>query len=476
MKKTFVTTLPDSVGAFLRAAEIAAELNLNVTRVSYNKSIDVHTAFIQVEGEEEKLIKLESELNKIGYIADTNNSKKVILLEFRLENKPGQLSIVLNLIKEYNFSISYITLDTNGDYKPLKIGIFVDNENNFFKFLVSAKEICPVEIIKYDSTEVSYDNEAFYSNYVDELAKNLSLPMELKSKLAVNLNRVMQLLEDRNLPAKTTFESMAKCASHIANYKGENFNPRISTYLINTDYEIISIEPPSGSNTYVIKYKGDYLFIDTGYSLYKNEMLKIFKSLDIDFENIKKRAIITHADFDHAGLLYLFDEIYASDKTKECFTLEWQNKKGFREQNPMHLPYIRTAKILTRYVSPNPDKIIEIAHYDDNQDAVLYYSANFMFKDTYFDIYCGQGGHLKGEIMIVDNKNKIIFPGDIFVNLKDYTFEQGEYNKYAQIFMSSVDTIPPLAKLERQTMLKMLSKGKWLIFGGHGRVKELIVE
>ncbi len=477
MKKTFITALPDSVGAFLKATELATKLGLNITRVSYNKSVDIHTAFLEVEGEESNLKEFENKLEKIGYIKEVSNKSKVILLEFKLENRPGQLSRVLSLVKKHDFNISYITLDANGEeYKPLKIGLFIDNENKFFVFLGEAREICSVEIINYDNTAVSYDNKSFYSNYVDELAKNSKLPLDVKAKLAVNLNRVMQLLEDRNLPAKTTFESMAKCASHVVKYEGENFKPRISTYQIKKGYEIISIEPPCGSNTYIIKYNKKYLFIDTGYSVYKDEMLKVFSDLGIDFVGIEKKVIITHADFDHAGLLYLFDEIYASDQTKECFKLEWQNKKGFREQNPMHLPYIRTSKILTKYKSPNPDKITVIAHYDDSQDSTLYYSSNFMFNGTYFDIYCGQGGHLKGEIIIIDKQNNIVFSGDIFVNLKDFTKEQEEYSKYAQIFMSSVDTIPPLAKMERLDLLKMLTKGKWLIFGGHGGVKEIVVE
>ena len=46
MKKTFVTTMPDRAGAFLKASRIIADLDLNITRVSYNKAIDTHTLFI----------------------------------------------------------------------------------------------------------------------------------------------------------------------------------------------------------------------------------------------------------------------------------------------------------------------------------------------------------------------------------------------------------------------------------------------
>ena len=52
MKKTYVTTVPDHVGAFLRASRLIAGLGINITRVSYDKAIDLHTLFIELEGDE----------------------------------------------------------------------------------------------------------------------------------------------------------------------------------------------------------------------------------------------------------------------------------------------------------------------------------------------------------------------------------------------------------------------------------------
>ena len=51
MKKTYVTTMPDHVGAFLKASECFLSLGINITRVSYNKAVDTHTLFIDAEGE-----------------------------------------------------------------------------------------------------------------------------------------------------------------------------------------------------------------------------------------------------------------------------------------------------------------------------------------------------------------------------------------------------------------------------------------
>ena len=55
MKKMYITTMPDHIGAFLKASECFARLGVNITRVSYNKAIDSHMLFIDAEGTEEQL-------------------------------------------------------------------------------------------------------------------------------------------------------------------------------------------------------------------------------------------------------------------------------------------------------------------------------------------------------------------------------------------------------------------------------------
>lgn len=45
MKKSFITEMPDKSGAFLKAGKIIAHYGGNIVRVSYNKSLDVHTLF-----------------------------------------------------------------------------------------------------------------------------------------------------------------------------------------------------------------------------------------------------------------------------------------------------------------------------------------------------------------------------------------------------------------------------------------------
>ena len=46
VKKTYVTTMPNHIGAFLQASRSFARLGVNITRVSYNTAVDSHTLFI----------------------------------------------------------------------------------------------------------------------------------------------------------------------------------------------------------------------------------------------------------------------------------------------------------------------------------------------------------------------------------------------------------------------------------------------
>ena len=57
--------------------------------------------------------------------------------------------------------------------------------------------------------------------------------------------------------------------------------------------------------------------------------------------------------------------------------------------------------------------------------------------------------------------------GDVFVNLKDMTQEQVEFNRLAPFLMTNVDTDPMTASDERKELLSML-RGEWSICGGHG--------
>ena len=73
MKKTYATSMPDHIGAFLKASECFSSLGINITRVSYDKAVDSHMLFLDVEGTKEQLNQADIELEKIGYLQSNIN-------------------------------------------------------------------------------------------------------------------------------------------------------------------------------------------------------------------------------------------------------------------------------------------------------------------------------------------------------------------------------------------------------------------
>ena len=473
MKKTYITTMPNHIGAFLKASECFASLGVNITRVSYNKAVDSHTLFIDAEGSEEQLGRADERLEEIGYLRSQDHGKGIVLLEFRLRDVPGSVTEVLRLISEYRLNISYISSQENGtEYQAFKMGLFVEDEEVLKAFLSRVEGLCPVRVIDYNHAEKVYDNSIFYRSFVSGLMDTLELPEECRDSLLVHSNLVMQLLDDKGLSPYKTFESISRFAELLNVCRGSAFSPRITRHPVTENTQIILIEPPCGSNTAILQSGGETLFIDCGYALYMKEMEAVFRRLLPDWDTMRRRVLITHADVDHCGLLPLFDEILASVQSKECLALEYEGKYGFREQNPMHRPYISICKTLTRYRPPEPDKVRGLWQVPGEQEAPLVQTGFFRFGEMCFEVYQGKGGHLKGETVLIDFAHHIAFTGDIYVNMRGMTREQAAYNQYAPVLMTSVDTDPDLCAEERRAVMQRLGAGLWQIFGAHGMKKD----
>ena len=435
--------MPNHIGAFLKASRCFASLGINITRVSYNKAVDSHMLFIDAEGTPEQLSKATEELTAIGYLQCDEEDRSVVLLEFKLKDEPGSVTSVLELISAYNFNISYISSQENGtEYQLFKMGLIVDKHYSIF-----------------------------YHTFVDELSSSMEISPDSKNELLINTNLAMQILDETGVSPYRTFDSISRFAELLALSRKSSFEPRITEHKISDNTVITLIEPPCGSNTAIIRSENEYLFIDTGYACYKEEMLEIFKKLIPDFDTVRKSALITHADVDHCGLLPLFDEVYASAKSAACVRLEYEGNDGYREVNPLHKPYVRICKALTSYTPVSPEKVTIIGE-DREIRHPLEQTGFFDFGDLHFELYEGRGGHLKGETVLLDYEHHIAFTGDIFVNLKDMTPRQLQYNTYAPILMTSVDTDKELCTEERQALFQRLGTGSWQIFGGHGGKKE----
>lgn len=473
MTKTYITTMPNHIGAFMLASRCLSEIGVNIKRVSYNKAVDSHTLFIDAEGTETQLEEADRKLKEIGYLHKPSAESGIILLEFKLLDVPGSVTPVLELIADYNLNISYISSQNNGtEYQYFKMGLRTDDRAMFDDFINRARGLCEVRVIDYNRSEKSFDNSIFYSSFVSSLIEDAGLPQSCREELLVNANLAMQTLDEQGLLPYRTFDTISKFARMLSGCRGEAFSPRITAHKVTENTFITVIEPPCGSNTIIIKSGDEYLFVDTGYAYYKEEMLGIIRELIPEWDLVNKRVLLTHADVDHVGLLPLFDEIITSDKSAESLCLSYEGKDDLREQNPLHKPYVRICKTLTGYEAPDPQKVNPMFSSKSGSPTVLKQVGCLDFGDLSFEVYEGGGGHLSGELILIDYEHRIVFSGDVYVNVKGMTSEQKQYNMYAPILMNSVDTDKILCAKERKAIFDRLGAGKWRVFGAHGAVKD----
>lgn len=473
LKKTYVTTMPNHIGAFLQASRCFARLGVNITRVSYNKAVDSHTLFIDAEGTEENLRAADEELSQIGYLPKSHMEPHVILVEFRLRDEPGGVTQVLELIERFQFNISYISSQENGtEYQLFKMGLFVEKKEDVAAFLSEAEKLCQIRVIDYNRSEKVYDNSIFYNTFVSGLVEAMGGNEDDRSRLLINANLAMQTLDEKGQSPYRTFDSISRFADLLAVSKGEAFSPRITRHEITPETAVTVIEPPCGSNTMIVESRGETLFIDSGYACYEQEMIAIFRRLLPKWDSMKKTLLITHADVDHCGLTHLFDEVWCSRRSAECLRLEYEGLAGFREQNQLHKPYIEICKTLTAYRATPPEKVRALWGGDAPMTHALEPIGYFSFGEMQFEVYEGKGGHLPGEIVLIDYAHRVAVTGDVYVNVHGMTSEQKQYNRYAPILMTSVDTDPTLCAQERKAVFDRLGAGKWQVFGAHGARRE----
>ena len=482
MKKTYVTKMPDKAGAFLVASRIVASHGGNIVRVNYNKAVDLHTLFIEVAADEEQHSSIEKELTECGYLTELSadgEDAQILMIVLTLPDVSGAVKPVLEILHSHQVNISYISSQENGTgFQYFKMGLLIENTAEIRSLIDEISRVCEIKILDYEVTDRLLDGTVFYVSFANEMRKILGLNQEQTNQVLVHANRMMQLLDEQKKSSLKTFDYIRRFASFVRERKGENFKPQVSFITLNDKLTLFTIEPPCGSNTYVIQSDDELLFVDSGFACYRAEMVVLFKELFHGYSTIKKSAFITHADLDHVGLLSEFDTVYVSGSCYDNFVLESQGKSNFREQNPLHEPYCRLSKIISAYEPPMLEKCIVVGRRNFSDDKcednaageILAPLGSHFFGGKRFDFYEGKGGHVRGDTVIVCDELKLVFTGDIYVNIKGFSEEQREFNALAPFLMTGVDSNPALAKEAREYIIAKY--GDYIICPGHGTIKK----
>ena len=177
--ETFVNHLPDRHGALLLACGIIKENNGDIIRVSYNKSVDMNTVFMEVRGEENDLRTIREALFEIGYLVENLSPAQVIMLNIRHTTGPGTIYPILQIINRYKVSISYINgQEQTDDYATLRIGLLIEDPAIIQQILDDISVHYPVDIEDYNPAENPLDNTVFYIRIASEIQKLFDLSIQ----------------------------------------------------------------------------------------------------------------------------------------------------------------------------------------------------------------------------------------------------------------------------------------------------------
>ena len=486
MRREFAVVLRDSEGAFLEVDRVFGELGLDIMRVSYNKIVDVHTCFVEVEGTAEALAAAERRLMELGLFPTQSRVGTVRLVEFEMPNAPGALRPALELIDRFRLNITYVNAHvvgegTPGEVQRVEMGLYVEDEGALGGFIEEAQRICPTHLVPYDKTTRILDNNLFYATFAREMRRRFDLTESDERGLMVSANRIVQNLERTGASPFAPFDYLRRFAIMVDENRGERYAGRLraSSFVTALGARGWSVEPPCGATTWVLECDEGLLVVDSGYALYRDELERALRELVDGWDERRHVLVLTHGDLDHAGCCDLFDEVWATERTRETFRLQHAGKPDWRARNPLHDPYLKITNRATLYEAPDPEPMRSLGSRSGADDAPLARALDeggrpmtLEMAPFSFEVWEGAGGHVAGETVLVDRSQRVCVSGDVFVNVHGETKVQRTFNSLAPFLMTSVDSVPALARAEREELFRMLGAGHWQVLGGHGALLE----
>ena len=476
MEKSLALALPDHPGSVREVMRIFSQNGVSVLRMSYSHMVDAHALFVDIWGSTAAIAQVEEELRAWRFFPGQREVGSVHLLEFTADDSITLLEPVLTYIERNELNVTYIDARTDGMHKTLQVAVYAKDRSKLDSLLSDIGTTFDVRIVPPSPHRQLLDNNHSMLLFARKLTTMLDLTKDDEQEILINSNRIMQNLARSEADPFHPFVSIYLIAEALATYRGESFIEacRITRLTTAKGLPVTCIEPPVGSNTWVFECDDRLLCVDAGYCLTTAELERVLRDLYPHWDQTRKELVLTHGDIDHVGACDAFDHVYASGRTIDGFTFESMGVVTWREQSPRSLPYIRIGSVLSSYRIPDLSRMVCLGEPSPlgEQQELLERIDTLEIAPLTFEVWEGKGGHVRGETVLIERDHRVCVSGDIFVNVHGETKPQARFNQLAPYLMTSVDSVPDLARQERTAMFGLLGEGTWQVMGGHGAVYE----
>ena len=477
MEKSLTLMLDDKPGALSEVMRILADLGITVLRASYNRVVDVHTLFLDVEATASAIDSAEREFLARSLMPGQKDFGAVRVVSMALPDEVGSMTEALAIIEDCGLNIEQ--LDVMGGTKATRdvhVGVRVMDVARFERFLAEASKHCPVRLLEHNWRFNALDNEAFTWDYAASIARQARLDARAERLLCVSVNRIMQNLLRSNADPYKPFDYVAQMTDTLTYFYGEvyAFATRVTHFDTEGGVRVTAIEPPAGATTWVLECDECVLVIDAGFQRFADELEGVLRENVERWDELPHHLVLTHADIDHVGDCSRFDEVYASGRVIDNFMFEHMGIVNWREQGLDGGAYNVVCKLLDGYASPDYTRMRCLGEPSPfgEQEELLRRIDTLEVAPLTFEVWEGKGGHVRGETILIERGEHLCIAGDLYVNVHGQTRQQQAYNVLAPFLLSSVDTSPALAAQERSALFDILGQGTWTILGGHGAPME----
>ena len=471
-KRTFTTRTPDKPGAFMLACKVIKENGGNIIRVSYKGA--GHNLFIEVEATRQQLNTIEKGLSEITYVDLAPKESIVLVMEVKITDKPGSLYPVLNIIDGYDVNIIYLNSRAeNRDYQYFKIGMEVKDPMTSKKILDEVSELYLLNVVSYNGNYDELDYTVEYIRLANTVQKLFSLDDSKIMEFMAECRAVSSLLKDKGQDPGVVFDKILQLANFIAYHRDLNFKPRMTQHQITEETTLLVIEPPCGSNTYVLRNDDSLMFIDTGMGIFSDEMITELRETFPSFFSMEKTILVTHADADHCGLLSVIEgsKIKVNKKTADRLGSMSGPITDISALDAYSYCYGRLSRIITDYSAPE-ESSIEIIGDAPKEHTEFSEMGKIVFGDITLRPFEVPTNISHGGMVYVCDSPKMVFTGDLFVNKKDLIPEREGFEEIAPFLPKDNDiNIDGCSKIK--ALIESIGKEGTIICGGYGNIRRL---
>jgi len=475
--------MPDRPGALHRAAEIVKSHSGNIIRIQYDRRIDPATVFFEVTATPETYSRMKEDLHAIGYLQESLPTPGFLKFSVYLPHEPGSLFELLTDVTGAGANIAYIDFDDRRcDPGRVTISLNVEETAVVNDLLDRLKSRYRLEILEYDTTGEHLDDTVFYVRFAQAVRRVIGTAEDaFLLSLLQDVNHIVQELNSLGQDPREVFESILLTGRTLKNTTGDSFYADVQRVGLTDDVEVFCFQMPGGGNIFLLRAPDETVMIDTGYGIYHEDAVRMFRHYGLGGPGEIRRIYITHADADHCGAGGFFDaKAYTHTGSLEIIRRANRAYGSRSESSILEEVYTTIINLFSQFTPPKDPETFPAERI--GMRSIFPVLARFTVHDLEFEVLESLGGHMHGQIYFFCPTHGIIFTADTLINFGSLDEERRRYNSLADFLVTSVNVDSDCAREERKALFELIRDldeklaphgRRCLVACGHGAISVL---